>query len=67
LGVFVGNPNNDEFVKSPKIVTPVETGVQNPLKPLDSGSRRNDENRTNRTFYENINNISIDLRFYGWA
>jgi hypothetical protein len=43
-----------EIVKSPKNVTPVETGVQNQLKSLDSGVRRNDEKRTKRTFYEAI-------------
>ncbi len=41
-------------VKSPKAVTPVKTGVQNRLRILDSGIRRNDENRTNKTFYESI-------------
>ncbi len=46
--------NYDELVKSPKNVTPVETGVQNLLKRLDSGFRRNDEKRTKRTFYETI-------------
>jgi len=44
----------DNLVKSPKNVTPVETGVQNQLKSLDSGFRRNDEKRTKRTFYETI-------------
>jgi hypothetical protein len=44
----------DGLVKSSQNVTPVETGVQNLLKELDSGFRRNDENRTKRTFYEFI-------------
>jgi hypothetical protein len=45
---------NDDLVKSPQTVTPVKTGVQNLLKELDSGFRRNDEKRTQRTFYEFI-------------
>ena len=61
---------NDEFVRSPKTVTPVETGVQTSSRrksetisktgprfspgTLDSGFRRNDENRVNRIFYETI-------------
>ena len=44
----------NESVKSPRIVTPVETGVQNSLKQLDSGFRRNDGNRTKETSRENI-------------
>jgi hypothetical protein len=44
----------DGLVKSPQTVTPVKTGVQNVLKQLDSGFRRNDEKRTKRTFYEFI-------------
>ena len=44
----------DGLVKSPQAVTPVKTGVQTLLKELDSGFRRNDEKRTNRTFYEFI-------------
>jgi hypothetical protein len=28
----------DELVKSPKTVTPMETGVQNQLKKLDTGA-----------------------------
>jgi|GEM_PF-3000394 len=32
----------DDLVKSPKLVTPAQVGVQNILKLLDSGLRRND-------------------------
>ena len=44
----------DDLAKSPKTVTPVKTGVQNLLKQLDSGIRRNDEKGTATTFYETI-------------
>ena len=44
----------DSVVKSYKTVTPVKTGVQDLLNLLDSGFRRNDENRRKRTFCEFI-------------
>jgi ADP-heptose:LPS heptosyltransferase len=53
---------DDEIVKSQNNVTPVKTGVQNPLKSLDSGAcpglrsgiRWNDGKRTKQIFYETI-------------
>jgi hypothetical protein len=40
--------------KVPRSVTPVKTGVQNPLFLLDSGFRRNDEKGRFLTFQEGI-------------
>jgi hypothetical protein len=36
------------------VVTPAEAGVQECLKPLDSGFRRNDGKARFATFYERI-------------
>ena len=47
---------------SPKVVTPVKTGVQgiyNDLKILDSGIRRNDEKGYFQTFCETIEDDSL--------
>jgi len=44
----------DAFVKSQKTVTPAKAGVQNYLNSLDSRFHGNDNNGTNRTFYEFI-------------
>jgi len=47
--------NIDKAVKSPKFVTPAKAGVQNMLKSLDSGFRRNDGQRYFPAFYESVN------------
>jgi hypothetical protein len=41
--------------KISRSVTPAKAGVQNILKELDSGFRRNDETGQFQTFYETIN------------
>ena len=46
--------NPGALIKSPQAVTPVKTGVQNLLERLDSGFRRNDDNRTPRNLREII-------------
>ncbi|RJP77039.1 MAG: hypothetical protein C4522_16460 [Desulfobacteraceae bacterium] len=48
--LFYARPKNDELVKSPNSVTPVKTGVQNPLKKLDSDFRQNDKKGDFRLF-----------------
>ena len=47
--------NFDELVKSPKIVTPANAGVQNLLIILDSRFRGNDAKALAKTFYDSIN------------
>ena len=48
----------DEFVKSPKTVTPAEAGVQRYFNLLDSRFRGNDKNGEIATFYEAIKSES---------
>jgi len=43
------------------VVTPAKAGVQNILKKLDSGFRRNDEFYGISTFYELINVVLFSL------
>ena len=54
--------NANSLVKSPRVVMPVPdqvrddgSGIQNILKSLDSGFRRNDGKTEQLTFYEIIN------------
>jgi hypothetical protein len=47
----------DEFVKTPKTVTPAEAGVQRYFNLLDSRFRGNDKNGEIATFYETIEKL----------
>jgi len=45
--------------KAQRNVTPAQAGVQNLLKALDSGLRRNDGNRQFQAFCETINDVLL--------